>query len=46
MVSRIKEGNGARYAISDPSVFELCDQVCGGIRRQLLELEQLLQPSW
>ena len=45
MVSRTKEGNGIRYAISDPSVFELCDQVCGGVRRQLQELDQILQPT-
>ena len=45
MVSRTKEGNSARYAISDPSVFELCDQVCGGVRRQVEELEQILQPT-
>ena len=35
MVSRTKDGNHTRYAISDPSMFELCDQVCGGVRRQL-----------
>ena len=45
MVGRTKEGNSTRYAISDPSVFELCDQVCGGVRRQLHELEQILQPT-
>ena len=45
MVTRTKQGNHARYAISDPSVFELCDQVCGGVRRQLAELEAILQPS-
>ena len=44
MVSRTKQGNSALYSISDPSVFELCDQVCGGVRRQLQELEQILQP--
>jgi DNA-binding transcriptional ArsR family regulator len=43
MVSRIKDGNHTRYAISDPSVFELCDQVCGGVRRQIEELEAILQ---
>ena len=42
MVSRTKEGNRTLYAISDPSVFELCDQVCGGLRRQLAELEAIL----
>ena len=45
MVSRTKQGNHARYAISDPSVFDLCDQVCGGVRRQLLDLEAILQPT-
>ena len=43
MVSRTKDGNHARYAISDPSVFELCDQVCGSVRRQVSELEAILQ---
>jgi DNA-binding transcriptional ArsR family regulator len=45
MVARTKEGNHSRYSISDPSVFDLCDQVCGGVRRQLRELEAILQPS-
>ena len=44
MVSRTKDGNHTRYSISDPSVFELCDQVCGGVRRQLQELEAILDP--
>jgi DNA-binding transcriptional ArsR family regulator len=43
LVSRSKEGNFSRYAIADEGVFELCDQVCGGIRRQLDELDALLQ---
>ena len=45
MVSRTKEGNHARYAISDPAVFELCEQVCGGVRRQVQDLEAILQPT-
>jgi DNA-binding transcriptional ArsR family regulator len=45
MVSRAKHGNHTSYSISDPGVFELCDQVCGGVRRQLEELETILQPS-
>jgi DNA-binding transcriptional ArsR family regulator len=45
MVGRTKQGNSTVYSISDPSVFDLCDQVCGGVRRQLQELEELLQPS-
>ena len=44
-VARTKEGTSTRYAISDPSVFDLCDQVCGGVRRQLQELEAILQPA-
>ncbi len=44
MVTRTKDGNHTRYSISDPSVFELCDQVCGGVRRQLSELEAILEP--
>ncbi|MGN6373178.1 MAG: ArsR/SmtB family transcription factor [Solirubrobacteraceae bacterium] len=43
MVSRVKDGNHTRYAISDPAVFELCNQVCGGVRRQLQELDTVLQ---
>ena len=43
MVNRIKHGTSARYAIADPDVFTLCEQVCGGIRRQAVELDTLLQ---
>ena len=42
MVSRTKHGNRTLYAISDPSVFELCDQVCGGLRRQVAQLDAIL----
>jgi len=45
MVARTKQGNHARYSISDPGVFDLCDQVCGGVRRQLQDLEAILQPT-
>ena len=45
MVRRTKQGNSAVYSISDASIFELCEQVCGGVRRQLQELEEILQPS-
>ena len=43
MVSRTKHGNRTVYAISDPGVFELCEQACGGVRRQLQELDAILQ---
>ena len=42
MVSRAKQGTYSRYSIADPGVFELCDQVCGGLRRQASELETIL----
>ncbi len=45
MVSRSKDGNFARYAIADESVFELCEHVCGGLRRQLDELDAVLPPQ-
>jgi hypothetical protein len=31
-----------RYAIADETVFELCELVCGGMRRQLAELDLIL----
>ena len=44
MVTRTKDGNHVRYAIADEGVFELCEQVCGGVRRQLDELDSVLHP--
>lgn len=38
IVSRRKVGTHARYSIADESVFALCDDVCGGIRRRVAEL--------
>ncbi len=35
LVSSRKEGNFSLYAIADEGVFELCELVCGGMRRQL-----------
>jgi len=43
LVSRTRDGNHSRYAIADESVFELCNQVCGGIRRQIGALEATLR---
>lgn len=42
VVSRVKEGTSVRYAITDESVFALCEQVCGGLRERLAELKDLL----
>ena len=35
LVSRRKEGLQVFYAILDPSIFELCELVCGSISRQV-----------
>jgi len=43
LIGRRKDGNFSRYSIADRGVFSLCDQVCGGLRRQLDELDALLQ---
>ncbi len=43
MVTREKRGTSVHYAIGDENVFELCELVCGGLRRQLSELDDLLQ---
>ena len=34
-VARRKEGVTTWYRIADPSVFELCDLVCGGLRNEV-----------
>jgi DNA-binding transcriptional ArsR family regulator len=42
MVTRTKRGTSALYSVADDSVFDLCERVCGGLRRQLSELEAIL----
>jgi len=42
LVTRERHGNLARYAVADPAVFDLCEQVCGGLHRQLAELQSVL----
>lgn len=43
MVERRKDGNQTLYRISDPSVFELCEVVCTGMRKRLDELDSILR---
>jgi DNA-binding transcriptional ArsR family regulator len=43
MVQRTKRGTSAVYSIADPAVFSLCEQVCGGLRRQLADLDALFE---
>lgn len=42
IVGRRKEGNFSVYSIADPAVFSLCEEVCGGLRREADELGALL----
>ena len=42
IVGREKDGNRVRCFIADESIFELCELVCGGLRQQVAELDQLL----
>jgi DNA-binding transcriptional ArsR family regulator len=45
MVRRVKDGNRAYFSIADETLFELCEQVCGSLRRQITQLDTLLQPE-
>jgi len=42
LVAREKHANSVRCRIADETVVELCEQVCGGLRRQVAELQTLL----
>lgn len=42
IVARRKEGNSSIYSIADPGVYDLCEQVCGGLQVQLAELTALI----
>jgi DNA-binding transcriptional ArsR family regulator len=43
IVRRAKRGTSSVYSIADEGVFDLCEQVCGGLRRQLADLDAILQ---
>ncbi len=43
IVARRKDGNHSVYSIADPVVFALCEEVCGGLRREAEELGALLE---
>ena len=42
IVAREKDGTRVRCTIADDSIFELCELVCGGLRRQATDLDALL----
>ncbi len=35
LVARESRGNSAYYSVADPSIYELCDLVCGSIAKKL-----------
>ena len=45
IVARLKQGTRTVYAISDQSVFDLCETVCGSLQQSLAELALLLDPA-
>lgn len=42
IVARRKQGNSSIYSIADRGVYDLCEQVCGGLHLQLAELAALV----
>jgi DNA-binding transcriptional ArsR family regulator len=43
LVTRSKDGTRTIVAIADPAVFDLCEQVCGGLQRRHAHLAHLMQ---
>ncbi len=43
IIARRKDGNSSIYSIADAGVYELCEQVCGGLQSQLAELTALVE---
>jgi DNA-binding transcriptional ArsR family regulator len=42
IIAREKDGTKVRCSIADETIFELCELVCGGLRQQVAELDELL----
>ena len=42
IVTRRKDGTSSFYSVADQDVYELCEQVCGGLQQQLAELTALV----
>ncbi len=45
ILGREKVGTSVRYTLVDPTVFELCELVCGRLRYQLTELSESITTS-
>lgn len=44
ILARRKVGTSSYYSVADPTVFAICEQVCGGLERQIEALESLAAP--
>ena len=42
IVGRRKDGNHVLYSIADERIFRLCEEVCGGLQRQVDELSAIV----
>ena len=42
IVARRKEGTSSLYSVADATVYDLCEQICGGIQDRLTELSELV----
>ncbi len=42
IVSRRKEGTSSLYCVADQGVFDLCEQVCGGLQDRFSELTEMV----
>ena len=42
IVGRRKDGNQVFYSIVDEGIFRLCEEVCGGLQRQVAELNAIV----
>ena len=42
IVARRKQGTFSYYSIADEGVFALCEEVCGGLQRQLDSLREIV----
>ncbi|HUZ14737.1 MAG TPA: metalloregulator ArsR/SmtB family transcription factor [Gaiellaceae bacterium] len=45
IVGRRKQGNFVYYRVVDDGIWQLCDDVCGSVERQLENLRNVLQNS-
>lgn len=42
ILARRKQGNSSIYSVADSGVYELCEQVCGGLQQQIADLAALV----